>query len=112
MTISGYVLQSGSCWGGGQGGMGPGWGMGGMGGIGGAGMNGGFFGGGGLWSLLWFVLVLGVLALGIYLLVTRTGVLDERDDTALATLRERYARGEIETEEYEQRVTALSRSSE
>lgn len=110
MTVLGYVLQAGPCWGGGQGGMGPGWGMGGMGGMGG--MNGGFWGLGGLWSLLWFVVVVGLLALGIYLLVTRTALFGERGDTALAALRERYARGEIDTEEYERRLQTLSEPSQ
>lgn len=112
VTLSGILLQTGSCWGQGQGGMGPGWGMGGTGGVGGAGLNGGLFGPSGLVSLLWVLALLSVIGIGAYLIVNRTHPRDTEADSALATLRDRYARGEIDTEEYNRRLAFLSETSQ
>ena len=112
VTLSGYLLQTGSCWGLGHGGMGPGWGMGGTGGFGGAGMNGGLFGLGGLYALLWVLVPVVVIAIAVYLTVYRAQPRGTDADSALATLRDRYARGEIDTEEYNRRLAFLSGAAE
>ena len=65
----------------------------------------------GLW-FLWPALVLIVAGVGVYLLVARgsdTG--GKSDDDALAVLRERYARGEIDEEEFERRRRQLEANS-
>ncbi|MFW5895956.1 MAG: SHOCT domain-containing protein [archaeon] len=94
------------CWGAGTGG---GWGMTGGGGWG---MGPGLFGGWGM--LLWPLLLLGLIAVLVYALSDRdAGAKDGRTvregDRALAALRERYARGELSDEEFEQRRRTLER---
>ena len=74
---------------------------------------GGVWGGFGLLAALGLLLaLLAVVALGLYLLVrlAREGALvgEPTDDAALATLRERFARGEIDAEEYEERRGRLA----
>lgn len=74
---------------------------------------GGAWGGVGLLTALGLLLVLlAVLALGVYLLarLARDGRLvgEPTEDVALATLRERFARGEIDAEEYEKRRGRLA----
>lgn len=80
--------------------------------MGGGWMGGGWMGGWSvLWMLVWLGLVVGVpLGLG-YLLLTRRsadGETSTTGDTAMATLRERYARGEIDDSEYETMRSKLS----
>jgi putative membrane protein len=82
----------------------------------------GFFGGIGLLGLIWFgisiassVAVIVLIVLAIRWLIRSSGASgqpglgsDKRgDDTALALLRERFARGEIDADEYEQRRRTL-----
>ena len=76
-----------------------------QGGYGGGMMNDGWgmFGG---WGFLWLLLLIGIVALLVSLVGggdggnSRSG---DRPDRALAELRERYARGEISDEEFEER---------
>lgn len=92
--------------------LGMSFGFGGMGGMmgpgpmAGRGMMGGWYGGGGWgWGGLLF---LGLIIAGV-VLITR-GLLDKagRTDEALAILRQRLARGEITTEQYEELKRALA----
>lgn len=102
------------CWGAGTGGSwgmagGGGWGMGGGSGWG---MGPGLFGGWGM--LLWPLLLLGLIAVLVYALSDRDagaedGQTGREGDRALAALRERYARGELSEEEFEQRRRTLER---
>lgn len=85
---------SGTADGGWMGGWGSGWGM---------------FGG---WGFLWLLLLIGLVAFGVYLAGTAGTDRDstrEQPDRALAELRERYARGEIDDEEFEERRQRLQR---
>jgi putative membrane protein len=77
------------------------------GGYGGGMMSGGTMGSGGwgLFGVLWMLLLLAVPAYLVYVLVTRGA--DGRGDRPLAILRERYARGELTDEEFEQRRARL-----
>lgn len=77
----------------------------------GSGWMGGMSGWSALWMLVWLGLVVAI-PLGVaYLLLTResadTGT-TTTEDTAMATLRERYARGEIDDDEYETMRSRLS----
>ena len=74
-----YLLQMGHHWGG----------------------TGGMWGFGLLWSLLWLLAVTAVVGVLFTMLVRH------RDDRAMAVLRERYARGEISDEEFEERTARL-----
>ena len=64
-----------------------------------------------LGGLLWFLLIAGGIALIVWVIArgagsgTRSGPRD--DDRARSTLRERFARGEIDEAEYRQRRQAL-----
>ena len=67
------------------------------------------------WTWLWVsLLVIGVVLLVVLgvLALTRgsSGARGERHDRAREILTERYARGEIDTEEYHERLRELSRS--
>ena len=67
-------------------------------------------GGWGWWGglhLLWWLLVLGAVALVFRLGPRRRDAEAGRTDRALAILRERYARGEIDEDEYAQRLQVL-----
>lgn len=80
-----------------QGPMGPAGGAGGM-------------GGGYIWGLIWLLFVVAVVVVALYLVVrlvgdTETGA---TGDDALGVLERRYARGEIDEEEFEQRRTRLT----
>lgn len=88
-----YELQTCPCWGGGNG-------------MGGWGMNGGpMWGFGMFWPLLW-LLVLAVIVIGVvYLFSNRTSVAES--SRAMDVLRERYARGEIGEEEFDERAARL-----
>lgn len=83
-------------------------------------MDGVFFGGFGLMALLVFVLniafvvvVVAIAVLGVRWLVRELkspaggGPSATTEDSALAVLRERFARGEIDADEYEQRRRTL-----
>jgi putative membrane protein len=80
----------------------------------------GFFGGIGLLGLIWFaisiaftVAIIILIVVGVRWLVRNSGAseaggsIGPKEDTALATLRERFARGEIDAEEYEARRRTL-----
>ncbi|KYH32753.1 SHOCT domain-containing protein [Neomoorella mulderi] len=58
----------------------------------------------GLWMLVWWVLLTGILVLAVYGLVSlfnrRTGQQPVLRPDPLGILKERYARGEITTDEY------------
>jgi len=88
---------------------GPHWGGGphwGAGPTGGAGVGSGF-GLGGWWLvLLAALLIVGLVAAALYL-TTRDGG-EAREDGALATLRERYAAGDLDEEEFERRRERLT----
>jgi putative membrane protein len=77
--------------------MGGGWG--GMGGLGGFGMLGGGM-------FLWPLLLIGLILLFVY--GTNRQESASEPDTALAELRERYARGELSDEEFENRRSSLT----
>lgn len=69
--------------------------------------------GGGMWlaGLLWFGLVAGGIALVVWV-IARGAASGARpdprgDDRALSTIRDRFARGEIDEAEYRQRRQAL-----
>lgn len=64
-----------------------------------------------VWGLLWFALIGGGLGLIVWAIVRGTSrqvVVSEGNDHALATLRERFANGEINEEEYQQRRSVLT----
>lgn len=90
-TVAAHPSGTGGGW---MGGWGSGWGM---------------FGG---WGFLWLLLLIGTVAFGVYLAGTADTGRDrtrERPDRALAELRERYARGEIDDGEFEERRQRLQR---
>lgn len=74
-------------------------------------MNGmGWIGGGFGWLfmlLFWGLVILGLVALVRWL--AQPGVSQTREKTALDILKERYARGEIDREEFEQKRTDLEK---
>jgi putative membrane protein len=86
------AAHSGGSYGGGM--MGGGWGL--------------FGGTMGLWGFLWMGLLIVVPVSLVYALATRDP--DGRERRPLSVLRERYARGELSDEEFEQRRTQLERS--
>ncbi|AUV84373.1 hypothetical protein C2R22_22790 (plasmid) [Salinigranum rubrum] len=92
---SGTAAAHGGGYGGGM--MGSGWS--GIGGLGGFGMLGGGM-------LLWSLLLIGLVLALVYGVGRGNGT--DRGDTALAELRERYARGELSDEEFESRRASLS----
>lgn len=66
----------------------------------------------GIWTIVWFVLVVAIIALTIWLIgrfiVSRDGA-TPRGDEAEEILRRRFAAGEIDAEEYERRLQVLRR---
>jgi putative membrane protein len=60
-----------------------------------------------LMLLLWGLVILGLVALVRWLAQSGSGKTQEK--TALDILKERYARGEIDREEYEQKRTDLEK---
>jgi len=60
------------------------------------------WGGGGLWMLIWWALIIvGIVFLVRWIIQQSSRI--GRDKSALDILKERYARGEISKEEFEQR---------
>lgn len=58
-----------------------------------------------LWSAVWLLLLVTLVGAVAYFVSSRTT--DTNSDRALAVLRERYARGEIEKEDFEERASRL-----
>ncbi len=68
--------------------------------------NGGWFGMG--WMLVWGLVMIGIPVFILYAIATRIGGGgDGTSDDALSVLRQRYARGEIDDEEFETRRQQL-----
>lgn len=72
------------------------------------------WGDGGGWTALWWPFMMlfwvAVLAVGVWLLVRRTGPAASRGaDRAQDVLAERFARGQVSEEEYEERLSVLRR---
>ena len=61
-----------------------------------------------LFGLLWMALIIGLPIYLIYWLTTRSQTETQPEDSALAVLREQYARGEIDDEQYERRRDRLT----
>ena len=73
--------------------------------------SGGWMGGtlGWLWMLIWMLIPIALIVGLVYLLRPRATTSEtEGTDHALEALREQYARGEIDDEEYETRLMRLS----
>jgi putative membrane protein len=68
-------------------------------------------GGIGILNMIFWILVLGLLIYGVYLLIEKaTGKSGgSSSDSALKTLKERLARGEIDEEEYERLKSVLEK---
>ncbi|AQQ53254.1 hypothetical protein B0X71_09295 [Planococcus lenghuensis] len=68
-------------------------------------------GGGGLLMMLLWIVIVGIVIYGIVLLIMkpfeRKGNKNEQEDRALDVLRERFARGEIDETEYEEKKRVL-----
>lgn len=75
------------------------------GGFGGWGMG---VGGGVFMLLFWLLVILGIVALVRWLLARPSPVPGARDKTPAEIVQERYARGEINREEYEQKMRDLT----
>lgn len=68
--------------------------------------------GGGMWlNVIIWIIVIGLFVYGLVKVLTRrdpeTSPPEERQDTSMETLRERFARGEIDEEEFERRKEFL-----
>lgn len=61
-----------------------------------------------LFGLLWMALIFGLPIYLVYWLATRSGPDGPAEDSALSVLREQYARGEIDDEEYDHRRDRLT----
>ncbi|WP_336037298.1 SHOCT domain-containing protein [Halobacterium yunchengense] len=60
-----------------------------------------------LFGLLWMAVLVGVPVLAVAWLVGRSRRRDRAEDSAVAVLREQYARGELDDEEFERRRSRL-----
>ena len=61
-----------------------------------------------LFGLLWMALFIGLPVYSIYWLATRSQTDGHAEDSALAVLQERYARGKIDDEEFDRRRARLT----
>lgn len=59
-----------------------------------------------LWPLLWLVLIALIVVAAVYLI--RNGSPTDDQDQAMELLREQYARGEIDEEEFDERSSRLT----
>ncbi|MFA7744771.1 MULTISPECIES: SHOCT domain-containing protein [Staphylococcaceae] len=64
-------------------------------------------GGMGVFMMLFWIVILGLVIYGIYRLVTTRAT--KKEDGALSILKEQFARGEISEEEYEKRKRMLTK---
>jgi putative membrane protein len=62
----------------------------------------------GLLTMVFWIAVIGLLIYGVLLIVSKT--FEKKEDPSLKILKERYARGEIDHEEYERMKNTLSKS--
>jgi len=58
-------------------------------------------------TMIFWIVLLGLIIYAIFILVSKN--VGKREDSALSLLRERFARGEIEKEEFEQKRMVLSK---
>ena len=65
-----------------------------------------YYGGGVMW-LLWIVLIIGAVIVFLNLVGRGNSTPTGKNESALDILKKRYARGEIDMEEYEQRRDEL-----
>ena len=66
----------------------------------------GLFGGG--WMMIvWWILIIAVIVIGIRFFINVTNGRSDQSDTPLDVLKKRYARGEIDKEEFEKRKKEL-----
>lgn len=75
----------------------------------GYGMGGGFgFGGG--FMILWWIVIIAVVVMVVKWLVSSNGAAgrSDRENTAMEILKERYARGEIDEQEFQKRKRELT----
>lgn len=73
------------------------------------GMDGWIVGGFGFgWMLLWTILLIGIPVALVYLLLTRRETAETTDEDALTVLRKRYAEGEIDEDEFDERSARLT----
>jgi putative membrane protein len=61
----------------------------------------------GLLMMVFWIAVIGLLIYGVLLIVSKT--FEKKEDPSLKILKERYARGEIDQEEYERMKITLSK---
>lgn len=64
--------------------------------------------GAGMW-LFWIILILVVVVLARVMMGRRSGSMTEHQDSPLEILKSRYARGEIDEEEFERRKSELEK---
>lgn len=63
-------------------------------------------GAGMFWMMLFWIIVIGLVIYAILLLITKV-FSKKQEDPAMEILRERFARGEIDQEEFEEKKAAL-----
>ncbi len=63
-------------------------------------------GAGMFWMMLFWIVVIGLVIYAILLLITKV-FSKKQEDPAMEILRERFARGEIDQEEFEEKKAAL-----
>jgi putative membrane protein len=64
-------------------------------------------GGGGMWLITFLLMFATLVAVAVVVAVLRSGPQGSAPSNAEELLRTRYARGEIDTEEFEQRMATL-----
>lgn len=64
------------------------------------------------WMLVWGLVMVGLPLLALYVLATRSGGGDGTDEDALSVLRTRYARGELDDDEFDRRRQRLEGTEE
>lgn len=69
--------------------------------------DGGFMGFGGIWMVLWWVLIIVGIVVLVKWLSSSSGSTGQGSSRALEILKERYARGEIDEQEYQKKKQEL-----